>query len=120
MSINRQPTIEYYWSSDDFVVNQTLSDIMTRFKDILCNVQFLDNTTADRNDRVTKVCPLIDYFNKVFPKAMPNSSQQSIDDTWLNSKEDPVGSNIWNISQYNGDLNFGSGAIAKLVTYMMR
>ena len=52
MSINKLPLIEHYWSTDKCIGNQGLRDVMTksRFKEILRNIHFSDNDTADSND----------------------------------------------------------------------
>ena len=52
MSINKLPLIECYWSPDKCIGNQGLRDFMTksRFKEILRNIHFSDNDTADSND----------------------------------------------------------------------
>ena len=52
MSINKLPLIEHYWSTDKCIGNQGLRDVMTksRFKEILRNIHFSDNDTADSNN----------------------------------------------------------------------
>ena len=52
MSINKLPLIEHYWSTDICIGNQGLRDVMTksRFKEILRNIHFSDNDTADSNN----------------------------------------------------------------------
>ena len=88
MTINKLPSIEHYWSTD----NQGLMDVMTksRFKlEILHKVNFSDNDTADSNDKGNKVRPLIDHLNEVFQNAMANSPSQSIDELMIKFKGRP-------------------------------
>ena len=88
MSINKLPTMEHYWSTDRFIGNQALRDVMTksRFKEILQNVHFSNNDTADKVDKGNKVRPLINHFNEAFQTAMSNSSIQSIDEHMIKLK----------------------------------
>ena len=61
-------TDKYYWSSDKYIANQELRDAMikSRFKEILHNIHFSDNETADSNNKGNKVRSLIDHFNEAF------------------------------------------------------
>ena len=61
MSINKLPSIEHYWSTENYIGNQEIRDVMTksRFKEILCNIHFSDNGMADSNDKHNIVRPLI-------------------------------------------------------------
>ena len=88
MSINKLPTIEHYWSTDRFIGNQALRDVMTksRFKQTLQNIHFSNNDTADTVDKDNKVRPLINHFNEAFQSAMSNSSIQSIDESMIKFK----------------------------------
>ena len=55
MSINKLPSVEHYWSTDNCIGNQGLRNVMTkpRFKEILCNIHFSDNDAADSSDKMT-------------------------------------------------------------------
>ena len=88
MSINKLPTMEQYWSTDRFIGNQALRDVMTksRFKEILQNIHFSNNDTVDKVDKGNKVRPLINHFNEAFQSAMSNSSMQSIDEHMIKFK----------------------------------
>ena len=68
VSINKLPSIEHYLSTDKYIGNQGLRDVMTKskFKEILCNISFSDNGTADPNTKGNKVRPLIGHFNEAF------------------------------------------------------
>ena len=79
MSINKLPPVEQYWSTDKHIGNQGLRDFITksRFKEILHNIDFSDNDTADSNDKDNKVRSLIDHFNETFQNALANSPNQS-------------------------------------------
>ena len=68
MSINKLFLIEHYWSTDRYVGNQGLRDLMikSRFKEIFCNIRFSDNDTAGSSDKVNKVRPMVDHFNEAF------------------------------------------------------
>ena len=68
MSIKKLLLIEHYWSTDKYVGNQGLRDVMikSRFKEIFCNIRFSDNDTADSSDQVNKVRLMVDHFNEAF------------------------------------------------------
>ena len=80
MSINKLPSIKHYWSTDKYIDNQGYRDVIIklRFEEILHNIQFSDNDTADSNDKGHKVKPLIDNFNEAFQNAMANFPNQSV------------------------------------------
>ena len=88
LTINNLPSIEHYWSTDKYIGNQGLRNVMTKskFKEILCNMHFSDNDTADSNDKGNKVRPLIDHFKEAFQNAMENSPNQSIDHLMIKVK----------------------------------
>ena len=75
MSFNKSSTIEHYWSNDGFIGNYSIQDIIarSRFKEILRNLHFLDNSSDDKNDLVSKLTPLIDYFDIVYQTELANS-----------------------------------------------
>lgn len=88
MAINRLPTIEHYWSVDSFIGNAAIRDVMTRnrFKDILRNLHFSNNQTADLTDKANKVRQVMNHLNKAFAAAMSNSSRQSVDEHMVKFK----------------------------------
>ena len=88
MSFNKLPLIEHCWSTDNYIGNQGLGDVMTksRFKEILHNIHFSDNDTADSNNNGNIVRPLIGHFNEAFQNAMANSPNQSIDGLMIKFK----------------------------------
>ena len=88
MSINQLPTIQSYWESDPFIGNDGIQNTMTRnrFKQILQNLHFSDNTMADNTDRGYKVRTLIEYFNNAFGNSVSNDSHQSVDEHMVKFK----------------------------------
>ena len=82
MSIDKLPSIKHYWSTDKYIDNQGQRDVIikSRFEEILHNIQFSDNDTADSNDKGHKVKSLIDNFNEAFQNAMANFPNQSVDE----------------------------------------
>ena len=58
----------------------------SRFKQILQNIHFSNNDTADKVDKGSKVRPLINHFNEAFQSAMSNPSIQSIDEHMIKFK----------------------------------
>ena len=62
---------------------------MTRegFKEFLQNIHFADNSKSNKeSDEACKIRPLIDHFNKVFPEAMSDDSEQTIDEHMVKFK----------------------------------
>ena len=55
---------------------------MTRncFMNILQNLHFTDNQTADKSDKAYKMRIVINHLNKAFQDAMSNAERQSIDE----------------------------------------
>ena len=88
MSINKLPSVEHCWSTDNTIGNQGLRDVMTksRFKELLHNIYFSDNDTADSNDKGNKFRRLVDHFNEAFQNAVANSPNQSIDEHMIKFK----------------------------------
>ena len=82
MAINKLPCIGDYWSTDKFLGNEAIQNIMTRtrFQAILQNLHFADNQEKDNSDKTFKIQPIIQHFNKVFPATLGNSTHQSIDE----------------------------------------
>ena len=82
MGVNKLPIIHHDWESDDYVGNEGIRNLMTRehVKEILQNIHFADNSKSNKeSDKGCRIHPLIDHFNKVFPEAMSDDSEQTID-----------------------------------------
>ena len=82
MAINKLPCIGDYWSTDKFLGNEAIRNIMTRtrFQAILQNLHFADNQEKDNSDKTFKIQPIIQHFNKVFAATLGNSTHQNIDE----------------------------------------
>ena len=57
MSISKLPNMKYYWSVDSYLSNDGMINTMTRnrFMNILQNLHFTDNQTADKSDKAYKM-----------------------------------------------------------------
>lgn len=88
MSINQLPTIQSYWECGQFIGNEGIRNTMTRqrFKEILRNLHFADNTKNDRTDKGYKIRPVIDHFNESFSNAVSNADMQSVDEHMVKFK----------------------------------
>ena len=89
MGVNKLPTTHHYWESDDYVGNEGFRNVMTRgrFKEILQNIHLADNSKSNKEpDKGCKIRSLIDHFNKVFPEAMSDDSEQTIDEHMVKFK----------------------------------
>ena len=92
MGVNKLPTIHHYWESDDYVGNEGIRNVTTRerFKEILQNIHLADNSKSNKySDKECKIRSLIDYFNKVFPEAMSDDSEQTINEHMVKFKGRP-------------------------------
>ena len=88
MSINQLPTIQSYWECGQFIGNKGIRNVLTRarFKDILQNIHFADNSKNDKSDKGYRIRPVIDHFNKAFASAVSNDACQSIDEHMVKFK----------------------------------
>ena len=68
MSINKLPKINCYWECILFIGNDGIRNVMarSRFKDILRNLHFSDNTKDDKSDNGYKVRFLNNHFKQGF------------------------------------------------------
>ena len=55
---------------------------MTRIRvmNILQNLHFTDNQTADKSEKAYKMCIIMNHLNKAFQDAMSDAEKQSIDE----------------------------------------
>ena len=82
MGVNKLPTIHRYWESDDYIGNEGIRNVMTR------QCQGNPNSKSNKeSDKGCKIRPLIDHFNKVFPEAMSDNSEQTIDEHMVKFKD---------------------------------
>ena len=82
MAINKLPSIEDYWSTDQYIGNQNIQKVMTRtrFQTILQNMHFSDNDKDDKTDKSFKIRAIIEHLNKVFAESLSDSAFQSVDE----------------------------------------
>ena len=82
MAINDLPSTYLYWDCSEFIGNEGIRNTIarTRFKEILQNLHFADNTQENNSEKAFKIRPIIDHFNKAFLSAMSDSNEQSIDE----------------------------------------
>ena len=71
-----------YESVDNYLPNDGVRNAMirNRFINILQNLHFTDNQTADKSDKAYKMCIFIYHLNKAFQDAMSSAESQSIDE----------------------------------------
>ena len=67
---------------DSYFSNQGVRNAMTRncFMNILQNIHFADNQTADKSDKVYKIRVVIRHLNKAFQAGMSHAERQSVDE----------------------------------------
>ena len=82
MSISKPPNVKCYWSVDSYLSNDGVRNAMTRnrFMNILQNLHFADNQTADKSDKAYKMRFVINHLNKAFQDAMSDAERQSVDE----------------------------------------
>ena len=82
MALNQLPNISMYWDCDHFIGNNDIQNIFTegRYKEILKNLQFADNSKQVQTNKGYKICPIINHLNKSFQESYSNESEQSIDE----------------------------------------
>ena len=82
MSISKLPNVKCYWSVDSYLSNDGVRKAMTRnrFMNILQNLHFTDNQTADKSDKAYKMRIVINHLNKAFQDAISDAERQSVDE----------------------------------------
>ena len=82
MSISKLPNLKCYWSVDSYLSNDGVRNTMTRnrFVNILRNLHFSDNETADKSDKAYKMRNVINHLNEAFQNAMSDAKRQSPDE----------------------------------------
>ena len=60
MSISKLTNVKCYWSDDSYLSNDDMRKAMARnrFMNILQNLHFTDNQTADKSEKAYKICML--------------------------------------------------------------
>ena len=83
MSISKLPNLKYYWIVDSYLSNNSVRNTMTRNRlvNILQNLHFNDNETADKSDKACKMRNIINHLNKAFRNAISDAKRQSIDES---------------------------------------
>merc|ERR1712121_200227 len=73
MGLNKQPTLECYWSKSKMYGVDLIKKAMSRnkFELILRFLHFADNSLADGSDRLFKLHPLIQLLSQNFEKFTP-------------------------------------------------
>ena len=82
ISISKLLNVKCYWSIESYLSNDGVRNAMTRncFINILQNLHFTDNQTADKSDKVYKMRIVINHLNKAFQCAMSDEERQLIDE----------------------------------------
>ena len=81
MGFNKLPYSEDYWSSDKYIGNGKIQNVMTRtrFQSILQNLHFFNNDNDDKTDEWYKICLDIKHLKKLFTERKLNSPFQNVD-----------------------------------------
>ena len=89
MSISKLPNVKFYWSVDSYLSNDGVRNAMERkcFINILQNLHFTDNQTADKSDKACKMHIVINHINNAFQDAMSAAERQSIDEHMIQLKD---------------------------------
>ena len=82
ISISKLPNLKCYWIVDNHLSKDGVRKAITRnrFMNILQNLCFTDNQTADKSDKAYKMRIVINHLNKAFQDAMSGLERQSIDE----------------------------------------
>ena len=82
MSISKLANGKCHWSVDSYLSNDGVRNAVTRnrFINILQNLHFTDNQTADKSGKSYKICIVTNHLNKAFQDAMPDVGRQPIDE----------------------------------------
>ena len=88
MSISKLPNVKCYWSVDSYLSNDDVRNAMARscFMNILQNLRFTDNQTADEFDKAYKMRIVINHLNKAFQDVTSDAERQSIDENMTKFK----------------------------------
>ena len=64
MSISKLQNVKCYWSDDSYLSNDDMRKAMTRnrFMNILQNLHFTDNQTADKPEKAYKMCIIMNHL----------------------------------------------------------
>ena len=76
MGINKLPSLEGYWLTDNCIGNEKIQNVMTRtrFQSILQNLHFSNNDNDDKADKWHKVRPVIKHLNKELAESLSNTN----------------------------------------------
>ena len=79
------PSYTHYWCEDPDVSVPFISSVLTRnrFSQIVSNVQVNDNKNLDKNDKLSKIRPLIAKTNSQFAKLYDVRRVQSVDESMV-------------------------------------
>ena len=82
------PSYTMYWSDAPDLAVPFMSRVMTRnrFSQLLSNLHVNDNAKLLKDDKLSKIRPLIDKANAQFAKLYDVRRVQSIDKVWCSSK----------------------------------
>ena len=85
MGIHSLPCVEMYWSTDDRLGVPGVKNVMPlkRFKKLEQYLHVVDNNTADGNDRLHKIRPLIDMANRTFLQSYKPEKEIAIDEAMV-------------------------------------
>ena len=82
IAVNRLPCTEDDWSTDWFMGNKSIQNVMTktRFQATLQSLHFTDNQKKDKADKGFKFRPVMKHFNVTLTLVLGNSKYQSTDE----------------------------------------
>lgn len=82
---NTRPRRDMNWSLDIDLRNPAIAQAMPRkkFRDILKNLHFADNTNLAQNDKFAKIRPLINHLNEKFLENVPPQKNVDVDESMV-------------------------------------
>lgn len=93
MGLHPLPSLELYWSTDEFYGNPVIQKVMTckRFKKILENLHVCNNDdilprSHPGHDKLSKIKDMIIILNRTFSENATQSKHQSIDESMIKFK----------------------------------
>ena len=82
MVVNQLPNISMYWDCDYFIGNDGIQNSFRRdrYREILQNLHFAENSKQDQTDKGYKIRPISNQMNKSFRESYSNEPKQTIDE----------------------------------------
>ncbi|EPB70826.1 hypothetical protein ANCCEY_10085 [Ancylostoma ceylanicum] len=83
MGIERRPNLKDYWSTRQVFSQSLAAEYMTRFVQILNSLHFVDNSNADKSDRLNKTDAVMKILNRTFAEVHKLGREVCIDESMI-------------------------------------